>query len=61
MSHYRVGCDAHRRYSQSAILDQDGQLQHPTRVDHEPGATRTSLENLPEDTPIALEAVSKWY
>ncbi len=24
MSHYRVGCDAHRRYSQFAVLDQDG-------------------------------------
>jgi len=36
MSH-RVGSDAHRRSSQFAILDQDGQLRQQTRVDHEPG------------------------
>ena len=61
MSHYRVGCDAHRRYSQFAILDQDGQLQHQARVDHEPGAIHAFLENLPEGTPVALETVGNWY
>jgi len=61
MSHYRVGVNAHRRYSQFAILDQDGQLQHQARVDHEPGAIHAFLENLPEGTPVALETVGNWY
>jgi len=61
MSHYRVGCDAHRRYSQFAVLDQDGQLRQQTRVDHEPGAIQGFLENLPEGTPVALETVGNWY
>jgi len=56
-----VGCDAHRRYSQFAVLDQDGQLRQQTRVDHEPGAIRAFLENLPEGTPVALESVGNWY
>ncbi len=61
MSHYRVGCDAHRRYSQFAILDQDGQLRQQTRVDHEPGAIQAFLESLPDGTPVALESVGNRY
>jgi len=61
MSHYRVGCDAHRRYSQFAVLDQNGQLRQQTRVDHEPGAIQAFLEALPEGTPVALESVGNWY
>jgi len=61
MSHYRVGCDAHRRYSQLAILDQDGQLCHQSRVDHQPGAIQAYLESLPTGTPVALESVGNWY
>ena len=61
MSHYRVGCDAHRRYSQFAILDQDGQLRQQTRIDHVPGAIRAFLEDFAEGTPVALETVGNWY
>ncbi len=61
MSHYGVGCDAHKHYSQFAVLDQDGQLRHQTRVDHEPGAIQAFLERLPEGTPVALETVGNWY
>jgi transposase len=56
-----VGCDDHRRYSQFAVLDQDGQLCGQTRVNHEPGAIRTFLEDLPAGTPVALESVGNWY
>lgn len=61
MSHYRVGCDAHRRYSPFAVLDQDGQLCAQARVEHEAGALRAYLEGLPEGTPVALETVGNWY
>lgn len=61
MSHYRVGCDAHRRYSQFAVLDHYGQLREQTRVDHQPGAIQAFLEKLPRGTPVALESVGNWY
>jgi len=61
MSHYRVGGDAQRRYSQFAVLDQDGQLRQQTRVDHEPGAIQAFLDGLPDGTPVALESVGNWY
>jgi transposase len=61
MSHYRVGCDAHKHYSQFAVLDQAGSLLAQHRVDHQPGAIRAFLENLPEGTRVALESVGNWY
>jgi len=61
MSHYRVGCDAHKHYSQFAVLDQDGHLLSQHRVDHQPGAISGFLENLPQGTPVALESVGNWY
>jgi transposase len=61
MSHYRVGCDAHKHYSVFALLDQRGQLQQKQRVDHHPGAIRAFLSDLPEGTPVALESVGNWY
>lgn len=48
MSHYGVGCDAHRRCSQFAILDRHGRVRQQTRVDHEPGATQAFLEKAPQ-------------
>jgi hypothetical protein len=44
-----------------AVLDQDGQLRHQIRVDHEPGAIQAFLENLLEGTPVARETVANWY
>jgi len=61
MSDYRIGCDAHKRYSQFAVLDQDGQLRQQTRVDHEPGAIQAFLESPPEGTPVALESVGNGH
>jgi hypothetical protein len=52
---------AGKHYSQFAILDPDGQLQHQARVDHEPGAIHAFLQDLPEGTPVALESVGNWY
>jgi len=58
---YRIGCDAHKHYSQFAVLDQEGGLIAQQRVDHQPGAIRTFLASLPEGTPVALESVGNWY
>lgn len=58
---YRIGCDAHKHYSQFAVLDREGRLLQQTRVDHHPGAIRAFLEGFPDDTPVALESVGNWY
>ncbi len=61
MSHYKIGCDAHRRFSQFAVLDADGQFLQQIRVNHTPGAIRDFLEDYPPGTPVALESVGNWY
>ncbi|NIO00183.1 MAG: IS110 family transposase [Anaerolineae bacterium] len=61
MSHYRVGCDAHKHYSLFAVLDDQGRLREKQRVDHEPGTIRDYLAQFPEGTPVALESVGNWY
>ena len=60
-SHYKVGCDAHKHYSLFSVLDARGTLVLRTRVNHEPGAIRTFLSQLPPGTPVALETVGNWY
>ena len=60
MCDYRIGCDAHKRYSQFAVLDQAGQLCHQARIDHEPGAIQAFLEGLPDSARVALESVGNW-
>jgi transposase len=61
MTNYKIGCDAHRRFSQFAILDADGQFLKQVRVNHEPGAIRRFLSEFPPGTPVALESVGNWY
>jgi hypothetical protein len=61
MSHYKIGCDAHKRYSQFAILDHEGRFLQQVRVNHIPGAIRDFLEDYPPGTPVALESVGNWY
>ena len=61
MSHYKIGCDAHRKYSQFAILDHEGHFLQQVRVNHMPGAIRDFLEDYPPGTPVALETVGNWY
>ena len=61
MSNYKIGCDAHKRFSQFAILDGDGQFLEQIRVNHEPGAIQEFLSKYPPGTPVALETVGNWY
>ena len=61
MTNYKIGCDAHRRFSQFAILDADGQFLEQVRVNHDPGAIRKFLSEFPPGTPVALESVGNWY
>jgi hypothetical protein len=60
-SHYKVGCDAHKRYSVFAVRDQYGTLIKESRVNHERGAIQAFLSQFPQGTPVALESVGNWY
>ena len=60
-AHYKVGCDAHKRYSLFAVLDGNGKVLRRRRIDHEPGAIRAFLSPFPPGTPVALETVGNWY
>jgi len=60
-SHYKVGCDAHKRYSMFAVRDQYGALIKESRVNHERGAIQAFLSQFPQGTPVALESVGNWY
>jgi transposase len=56
-----IGCDAHKRYSQFEVQDQQGQIRAQTRVNHERGAIQEYLSRFPQGTPVALECVGNWY
>lgn len=58
---YYIGCDAHKKYSQLAVMDEAGQIREQTRVIHERGAIRHYLEQFPLGTPVAVETVGNWY
>jgi transposase len=60
-SHYKVGCDAHKRYSLFAVRDGKGKVLDRVRVNHEPGAIQGFLSQFPSGTPVALETVGNWY
>ena len=59
--HYTVGCDAHKRYSLSTVLDPHGESVERIRVDHRRGAIGDFLSRFPPGMPVALETVGKWY
>src|SRR5262249_51636029 len=60
MSYY-IGCDAHKRYSQFAVLDEQGQLYRQAKVVHTRGSLKDFLHTLPEPGPVALETIGNWY
>ncbi len=58
---YIIGCDAHKHYSQFAVLEEDHTHCKQVRVEHERGAIRAFLSEYPEGTPVALESIGNWY
>lgn len=61
MRDYRIGCDAHKRYSQLEVQDDHGRIVRQARVPHATGAIRTFFSQFPKGTPVALESVGNWY
>ena len=56
-----IGCDAHRRYSVFATVDEDGKLGPSIRVEHEPEQFRKFLRGLEPGSQVAVEASGGWY
>jgi transposase len=56
-----IGCDAHRRYSIFAAVDERGRAGEPIRVEHQRNEFRRFLGQLPTGSPVAVEASGGWY
>jgi transposase len=55
------GCDAHKKYSVFASLDETGHPGSCVRVDNDLSQFRQFLKELPPGSPIAVETVGTWY
>jgi transposase len=55
------GCDAHKRYSVFASMDERGRPGGLHRVDNHRAFFRRYLDTLPPGSPIAVESVGNWY
>jgi len=58
---YIIGCDAHKYYSQFAVIDTEERLCLQTKMNHEIGAINIFLYRFPRGAPVALESVVNWY
>jgi len=60
MKHY-IGCDAHKKYSVFAAVDEGGHVTFAKKVEHDRKIFRSFLETLPPASPIAIESTGNWY
>lgn len=60
MEHF-IGCDAHKKFSVFAELNERGEYGPTQRVSHEREEFRRFLRGLPERSPIALETSGCYY
>lgn len=58
---YIIGCDAHKRFSQFAVFEEQNKTIQQMRVEHNPGAICDFLAKYPEGTLVGLESVGNWY
>ncbi len=56
-----IGCDAHKRFSQFAVMDEKGQIRQQAKVMDTKGAIKRYLETFPSGTKVALETVGNFY
>lgn len=55
------GCDAHKKYSVFAFMDEEGNHGPFLRVENNRDQFSFFLETLPPGSPIAVETVGNWY
>ncbi|RMG59450.1 MAG: IS110 family transposase [Deltaproteobacteria bacterium] len=58
---YFIGCDKHKRYSNFAVMDEEGRVVEEVRISHEGDQLREYLSSLPPGSPIAVETSRSWY
>ena len=51
-----IGCGAHRKHSEFAILNGQGQVQRQEGIIHEPGDMREFLADFSAGTSVVLES-----
>jgi transposase len=56
-----VGCDAHKKYSIFAVMDNTSLVGVPVRVEHDRILFRRYLACLPAGTSVAIETIGSWY
>ena len=61
MVDYKLGFDVHKRYSQIAVLNAEGQVCQRTKLVHSPEILKGYLGQFPAGTPVAFETVGNWY
>ena len=61
MTDYKLGCDVHKKYSQIAVLNAEGQVCQQTKLVHSPEKLKAYLDQFPAGTPVAFETVGNWY
>jgi len=55
------GCDAHKKYSMFASINEEGHRAHCIKVKNDRHQFRCFLNTLPPGSPIAVETVGNWY
>jgi transposase len=55
------GCDAHKKYSLFASINETGRYGYMVKVEHDRRIFRNFLSTLPSGSPIAVESVGNWY
>jgi transposase len=58
---YFTGCDAHKKYSVFATIDEECKIHGTKRVEHDRDDFRSFVRALPMDTPVAVESTGNWY
>ncbi len=61
MTDYKLGFDVHKRYSQIAVLNAEGQVCQRKKLVHSPEILKEYLGQFPAGTPVAFETVGNWY
>jgi transposase len=57
---YHIGLDVHRRFSQAAVLDDQGALVEKVKLANDPELFMEFFDRFPDKTPVSLEATLGW-
>jgi transposase len=61
MKAYYIGVDLHKRFSQVAVMDGEGELYDNRRLPNDREVLRSYFSRIPPGTDVAVESTSNWY